>query len=101
MRLQNPGTETVNVAGLSIPAGRIGEVGGRAYMSWLHRSPSNPATAAKLRTLPDDPVVVAARECRVFTRDDKPTCAALSRAIGRTVSAAQRDEAGGWARARA
>ena len=93
MRLKNTGTETVTIAGLAIAPGRIGEVADSAVGVWLLRSPANVATMATVRRLPDDPLVVAVRECRVLTRDGKPECRALGRIVGRPVSASERDEA--------
>ena len=93
MRLKNIGSATLQVAGLGIAPGRVGEVGDHAYQAWLERAPVNRATAARLRRLPDDPLVVAVRSCRTLTREGKPDCRALGRIVGRPVSAGERDEA--------
>ena len=110
MRLRNDGGDTVTIAGLAIPPGRVGEVSDEAVAAWLRRSPTNARTLAKLHRLP--PVESfpdkLARVCRTIrdepslywdcmTRDGKPTCAVLRDIVGKPVSAAQRDAA--WARA--
>ena len=99
MRIENPSAETVTIAGLAIAPGRVGEVEDDTVAAWLRQSPANPrkmAMVKQLAPLPPPPPLDLARAvqlCRDLTRDGRPRCDALSRMLGRRVSARERDAA--------
>ena len=89
MRVENTTDQLVKVGGLNIAPGMIGTVADDAVIP------------PGFRKLPDLPRVPSEHEKLVrciltggpMTKRGKPRCDALSRAMGRTVTAAQRDRA--------
>ena len=105
-RLRNITRSTITVAGLAIPAGRVGEVEDEAHRQWLNRSGLNRsliATAYRVEPAETDRLLSLMLDCKAMpdrypmTAQGKPSCKALAVALERFVSAKERDRA--WARA--